>query len=162
MPKKAPRFPQKPSIKQTADGHLLMECNLEAQPPPKIKWSHGQEVVQEGGRYVMKLEPKDQDLYLASLLIKDPTAADGGAYKCTASNELGESNANINLNFAGQEETKGKAPTFVGKPKIIPKDGGAIILLECRVKSATKPTAHWFKAGERVNESGRFNKLMKQ
>ncbi len=33
---------------------------------------------------------------------EEPTANDGGAYKCTASNELGESNANINLNFAGK------------------------------------------------------------
>lgn len=33
--------------------------------------------------------------------VQDPTASDGGAYKCNASNELGESNANINLNFAG-------------------------------------------------------------
>jgi len=67
---KAPRFTQKPSIKQTSDGHLLMECNLEAQPLPKIKWSHGTDVVNEGGRYLMALEPKPNDLFLASLLIK--------------------------------------------------------------------------------------------
>jgi hypothetical protein len=34
--------------------------------------------------------------------LQDPNAGDGGAYKCTASNSLGESNANINLNFAGR------------------------------------------------------------
>lgn len=40
------------------------------------------------------------------LTLKDPSAGDGGAYKCTASNQLGESNANINLNFAGRFKTQ--------------------------------------------------------
>lgn len=34
-------------------------------------------------------------------IFKEPNVGDGGAYKCTASNRFGESNANINLNFAG-------------------------------------------------------------
>lgn len=38
---------------------------------------------------------------VAVVMSQDPIASDGGAYKCTASNDLGESNANINLNFAG-------------------------------------------------------------
>lgn len=88
--------------------------------------------------------------------IQDPTANDGGAYKCTAANDLGQSNANINLNFAGGEEKKG-GPVFVGKPRIIPQDGGALIMMECRVKSPTKPTAVWYKAGEAVKESARFH-----
>lgn len=67
---KAPRFTQKPSIKQTAEGHLLMECSLEAQPAPQIRWSHGTDAVKEGGRYTMVLDPKGQDLFMASLLIK--------------------------------------------------------------------------------------------
>lgn len=37
-----------------------------------------------------------------------------------------------------------KGPTFVGKPRIIPKDGGALILMECKVKSPQKPTAKWY------------------
>lgn len=40
-----------------------------------------------------------------------------------------------------------RGPTFVGKPRILPKDGGALILMECRVKSATRPTARWTKDG---------------
>lgn len=67
---KAPRFTQKPSIKQTAEGHLLMECSLEANPRPAIDWSHGVDRIAEGGRYVVKLENKEGDLYFASLLIK--------------------------------------------------------------------------------------------
>ena len=35
-------------------------------------------------------------------MFQDPKPEDGGAYKCTASNEMGESNANITLNFSGK------------------------------------------------------------
>lgn len=34
--------------------------------------------------------------------LQDPAPADGGVYKCVASNENGESNANITLNFQGK------------------------------------------------------------
>jgi hypothetical protein len=87
-------------------------------------------------------------------ILQDPTADDGGAYKCNAANEIGDSNANINLNFAGkkiffnqrkiflsgggEEKPKAKGPTFVGKPRIVPKDGGALIVMEARVKSTSK------------------------
>lgn len=38
----------------------------------------------------------------------------------------------------------------------MPKDGGSTVVLECRVKSQTTPTAQWFKAGEVVKNAGRF------
>jgi len=37
-----------------------------------------------------------------SFYFQDPKPEDGGAYKCTASNDNGESNANITLNFSGK------------------------------------------------------------
>ncbi len=67
---KAPRFTQKPSIKQTPDGHLLMECVVEAQPSPQIKWYHGTELLSPGGRYTIKLDEKGSDLFTATLLIQ--------------------------------------------------------------------------------------------
>lgn len=42
---------------------------------------------------------------------------------------------------AGDEQTKARGPSFVGKPRIIPKDGGALIVMECKVKSTSVPTA---------------------
>lgn len=155
----APRFIQKPSIQQTPQGDLLMECNLEADPLPEIVWHHSGTPIVAGGRVQLSIQNVSGIQYKAILIIKEPNAGDGGAYKCTASNQLGESNANINLNFAGgNEEQRGsnKGPTFIGKPRIIPKDGGALILMECRVKSTSKPVAKWFKDGTLLSIGGLF------
>lgn len=35
---KAPHFPQQPVARQNDDGSLELECFLEAQPVPDIKW----------------------------------------------------------------------------------------------------------------------------
>lgn len=67
---KTPRFTQKPSIKQTAEGHLLMECAIEAQPIPTIRWFHGTELMQDGGRLSTKLVEAGPESFTASLLIK--------------------------------------------------------------------------------------------
>lgn len=118
----------------------------------------------DNGRAVNGEAEKDYEIRLQENKIKnkifqDPTATDGGAYKCAASNELGESNANINLNFAGADEEKSvvKGPTFVGKPKIIPQQGGSVIVLECRVRSTSgRPTAVWTKNDQPVREGPRL------
>ncbi|PAV56319.1 hypothetical protein WR25_15733 [Diploscapter pachys] len=156
----APRFTQKPSIQQTSAGDLLMECNLESEPDPTITWQHSGNVLPPGGRVVQTLTPLGENLFKATLVIK-PNANDGGAYKCTAKNQLGESNANINLNFAGAggDENKSKNPTFVGKPRIMPKDGGALIVMECKVKSPTVPTAKWMKDGTPLTMGGLYHAI---
>ncbi|KAK0400071.1 hypothetical protein QR680_003339 [Steinernema hermaphroditum] len=157
----APRFTQKPSIQQTASGDLLMECHLEADPPPTIVWHHAGTPISESSRVTLSLVQLQNILYKASLVIKEPNANDGGAYKCTASNQLGESNANINLNFAGggDDAKASKGPTFVGKPRIIPRDGGALIVMECRVKSASRPTARWMKDGVPISMGAVFHEV---
>ncbi|XGW29138.1 hypothetical protein V3C99_008720 [Haemonchus contortus] len=156
----APRFTQKPSIQQTPTGDLLMECLLEADPPPTIAWQHAGNVISPSSRVTQVLSPLDGILYKANLIIKEPNAGDGGAYKCTARNQLGESNANINLNFAGGgDENKSKGPSFVGKPRIIPKDGGALIVMECKVKSPTPPVAKWLKDGVPLQMGGLYHAI---
>uniref|UniRef100_A0A0R3RHA4 Ig-like domain-containing protein n=1 Tax=Elaeophora elaphi TaxID=1147741 RepID=A0A0R3RHA4_9BILA len=164
----APRFTQKPSIQQTPQGDLLMECYLEADPPPDIVWNHGGTPIVAGPRVELTIANLQSNLYKAVLIIKfliqkifkEPNVGDGGAYKCTASNQFGESNANINLNFAGAgDEQKGvaKGPTFLSKPRIIPKDGGALIVMECRVKSASKPHGIWYKNGVPIHENALYS-----
>lgn len=154
----APRFTQKPSIQQTPTGDLLMECLLEADPPPTISWQHAGNVISSSARVSQVLSPLEGILYKANLIIKEPNVGDGGAYKCTARNQLGESNANINLNFAGGgDENKSRGPSFIGKPRIIPKDGGALIVMECKVKSPTPLVAKWMKDGVPLQMGGLYH-----
>ncbi|CAI4226474.1 unnamed protein product [Auanema sp. JU1783] len=157
----APRFTQKPSIQQTSTGDLLMECQLEADPQPTISWQHASVVIPSSARVIQSLSSIGENLYKASLIIKEPNAGDGGAYKCTAKNQFGESNANINLNFAGGggDEGRSRGPTFVSKPRIIPKDGGALIVMECKVKSSTTPTAKWMKDGSPLSMGGLYHAI---
>lgn len=66
----APRFTQKPSIQQTVQGDLLMECYLEADPPPDIVWNHAGIPIVAGPRVELTLTNLQSSLYKAILVIK--------------------------------------------------------------------------------------------
>lgn len=61
-----------------------------------------------------------RDVYVVSLEIKKPKASDGGTYRCNAINELGESSANIALNFQSmQQQEEKKDEITINKNKAI-------------------------------------------
>lgn len=97
---KAPRFPKKPTIQQKGD-LLVMECILEAQPMPEIKWFQGTKQINLTDRIKMTKKDGGKDTYILSLEISNPSMSDGGNWRCNAVNAFGESNANIALNFQG-------------------------------------------------------------
>lgn len=66
----APRFTQKPSIQQTPQGDLLMECHLEADPPPDIIWHHAGTPISAGPRVLLSLTNLQGNSYKANLIIK--------------------------------------------------------------------------------------------
>lgn len=82
-----------------------MECVLEAQPLPEIKWFQGSKQINLNDRIKMVKKDTGKDTYLLSLEISSPTIADGGNWRCNAVNAFGESNANITLNFQGTPPT---------------------------------------------------------
>ena len=101
-----PSFTQKPSIQQEEDGRrLLFECRVLADPLPTITWYHNDQEVREGGRYTI-IVVKDGNSYSICLEIDDVSVADGGKYRVTAKNTLGEASANIALNFDSKCETQ--------------------------------------------------------
>ncbi|VDO68163.1 unnamed protein product [Heligmosomoides polygyrus] len=51
-------------------GDLLMECLLEADPPPTISWQHAGNVISPSSRVVQVLSPLEGTLYKANLIIK--------------------------------------------------------------------------------------------
>jgi len=151
---KPPRFPKKPTIKQEGD-FLLMECVLEAQPLPEITWFQGSRALKAGDRLQMKQKETGKDTYLLTLVISNPSLADGGNYRCNAVNAFGESNANIALNFQGGDDG-GIAPTFIEKPKITPNSSGTLITMRCRCKANPEPQVTWFRGATQLSASGRL------
>lgn len=105
---KPPRFPKKPTIKQDEDPIseetlLIMECILEANPSPEIKWFRGDTpILESSDRHKLARKKTARDTYTLTLTIRAPTQEDGGQYRCNAVNSYGESNANIALNFQGK------------------------------------------------------------
>lgn len=151
---KPPRFPQKPTISQKGDV-LSMECILEALPVADITWFHGTESITDGERFKILRKAISNDTYLLTLQISQPTANDGGIYRCHAFNPFGESNAHITLNFKANENDRGFAPSFVEKPKIIPNKLGTLITMKCRCRSKPKPTVKWMRKKQEVKSSNR-------
>lgn len=96
----APTFTAKPSIRQLGSG-VEFEVGLTCDPAPSIVWYHGDQVIKDDGRFTT-LTQTDGANYTLILRISDVTAQDGGSYRVTAKNKLGESNANINLNLDGK------------------------------------------------------------
>lgn len=81
---------------------LIMECILEANPRPEIRWFRGETSIEETTpRYKMSMKKTARDQFTLTLTVRAPTQEDGGQYRCNAVNAYGESNANIALNFAG-------------------------------------------------------------
>ena len=58
-------------------------------------------MIQEHGRISMYKKICEKDVYIVSVTITNPTAEDGGQWRCNAFNPFGDSNANITLNFKG-------------------------------------------------------------
>lgn len=91
------------------------------------------------------------------LRLQDPSAPDGGTYRCHVKNEYGESNANLNLNIEAEPEPEGDGPTFVEKPRIQSQNKGKLVIMDCKVKAKPKPQIVWTHAGKVVKESSKIS-----
>lgn len=77
-------------------------------------------------------------------------------------NEFGESNANLNLNIEAEPEPEGEGPTFVEKPRILSRDNGKLVIMECKVKANPTPEITWTKEGVVVTETSQIKLYMEQ
>jgi len=154
---KAPHFPQQPVARQNDDGSLELECFLEAQPLPDIKWIYENNELKDGGRFSFKTVNKGGDSYSATLQIKDLADSDAGSYRCAIVNPFGKGNANFNLKLTGFS-----SPTFLEKPQISSRDEGRVMVMEFKAKSLLKPTFVWQKGDEIVAESDRYKIITKE
>ncbi|XP_070534198.1 LOW QUALITY PROTEIN: twitchin-like [Ptychodera flava] len=160
----APRFTMKPNMKQIDDGKKLkIDCELQADPRPKITWTRNGKEIFDGGKFHLRTEV-DEDIYFLSLTIDDVGGADGGDYVIFAKNDLGESTSTIKLNFANRGQappTKdaggaGEAPVFTMKPQIKQSKDGRRLTFECEIKATPRPTITWYKGDMPIKDGGRY------
>lgn len=153
----APSFVEKPRIIPNEAGTLItMKCRCKSKPAPVVTWYRGTEVVQESAKIAIKSSSTEEDIYELILEIKDPSAPDGGTYRCHVKNEFGESNANLNLNIEAEPEPEGDGPIFVEKPRIISENNGKLVIMECKVKATPGPEITWTKEGKVLTETSQM------
>ena len=70
---------------------------------------------------------------------QNPTADDGGDYKCVVKNDLGQLQAKLNLNIEAEPAVGtpaapavAGAPTFTEKPKIVTQESGKLVQMIVR------------------------------
>lgn len=150
----APSFIEKPRIIPNEDGTLItMRCVCKAKPAAEVTWYRGTTVIKASSKIEIKSKLMEEDVYELVLLLSNPSAADGGAYRCHVKNEFGESNANLNLNIEAEPEPEGEGPTFVEKPTIQSRDNGKLVIMGCKVKASPRPTIVWYHEGIEIKES---------
>lgn len=133
-----------------------MRCVCKAKPAAEVTWYQGTTAIKTSSKIQIKCTDISEDVYELVLLLSNPTAADGGAYRCHVKNEFGESNANLNLNIEAEPEPEGEGPTFVEKPTIQSKDNGKLVTMGCKVKASPKPTIVWYHEGKEITDSSKI------
>lgn len=153
----APSFVEKPGIIPNETGTLItMKCLCKAKPEPTVCWYKGDDIVQlQTGKINMKSTCVKEDHFEIVLEIMEPSAHDGGNYRCNVKNEFGESNANLNLNIEAEPEPEGEGPTFLSKPKIS-SEHSSLVQMQCHVRSKPPPTVEWTHEGKKVVESSKI------
>lgn len=133
-----------------------MKCRCKSKPAPVVTWYRAAEVVQESEKIAIKSSSTEEDIYELVLEIKDPSAPDGGTYRCHVKNEFGESNANLNLNIEAEPEPEGDGPIFLEKPRILSENNGKLVIMECKVKATPRPEITWTKEGKVLTETSQM------
>ena len=157
----APSFIGKPRI-VPAETAITLECRVKSKTAITATWSKGGTTIRESSRHQLTIVKEKAEEYYVTLVIKNPSAADGGSYKGLIKNEAGEITANLSLNIEGEaeEEDGSIAPTFLAKPSITADEDGQHILMEVRCRAKPKPTITWFHEGELVRTGGRIRQTI--
>merc|ERR1711971_1409485 len=153
-----PTFTEKPKIVPNEKGTLVtLKFRIKADPKPEIQWFKGMDKIQDSAKFSQKFTTlKETNEYEIALEIQDPSAEDGGDYKCLVKNDHGQLQAKLNLNIEAEPQAPGKttdAPTFVEKPKIVTLQEGKLVQLIVRYKASSKCTCSWYYKETMIQQS---------
>ncbi|XP_059091155.1 twitchin-like [Tigriopus californicus] len=101
-----PTFTEKPRIIPNPTGTLVtMKFRIKSRPKSEMQWYKGNHKIKEGSKFRSKYIEIGEDEYEIILEINNPTADDGGDYKCIVKNDLGQLQAKLNLNIEAEPVT---------------------------------------------------------
>merc|ERR1711953_1173102 len=153
-----PTFTEKPKIVPNEKGTLVtLKFQIKADPKCEIQWFKGMDKINDSAKYSQKYTALSaSNEYEIALEIQDPSADDGGDYKCLVKNDHGQLQAKLNLNIEAEPQASGKttwAPTFVEKPKIVTLQEGKLVQLIVRYKASSKCTCSWYYKETMIQQS---------
>merc|ERR1712018_769299 len=153
-----PTFTEKPKIVPNEKGTLVtLKFRIKADPKCEIQWFKGMDKINDSAKFSQKFTTlKETNEYEIALEIQDPSAEDGGDYKCLVKNDHGQLQAKLNLNIEAEPQAPGKttdAPTYVEKPKIVTLQEGKLVQLIVRYKASSKCTCSWYYKETMIQQS---------
>ena len=126
---------------------VTLKFQIKADPKCEIQWFKGMDKINDSAKYSQKYTALSaSNEYEIALEIQDPSADDGGDYKCLVKNDHGQLQAKLNLNIEAEPAVPGKtmdAPTFTEKPKIVTLNEGKLVQLIVSYKASSKCTCSW-------------------
>merc|ERR1712045_183936 len=149
---------EKPKIVPNEKGTLVtLKFRIKGDPKPEIQWFKGMDKITNSVKYSQKYTALSAtNEYEIALEIQDPSADDGGDYKCLVKNDHGQLQAKLNLNIEAEPAVPGKtmdAPTFTEKPKIVTLNEGKLVQLIVRYKASSKCTCSWYYKETMIEQS---------
>ena len=79
---------------------VTLKFRIKADPKPEIQWFKGMDKIKDSAKFSQKFTTlKESNEYEIALEIQDPSAEDGGDYKCLVKNDHGQLQAKLNLNI---------------------------------------------------------------
>ena len=109
-----PTFTEKPKIVPNEKGTLVtLKFKINADPKPEIQWFKGMDKIQDSAKFTQKYTALSaNNEYEIALEIQDPSADDGGDYKCLVKNKMGQLQAKLNLNIEAEPAGKYLVASF--------------------------------------------------
>ena len=87
----APRFVQKPQLRQEDEGNrLIFECELGGFPQPEVFWFREDTQITPDQRTNVKVTPTDKKTFIVVLELNDVVESDAGLYKIRSKNKFGD------------------------------------------------------------------------
>lgn len=119
-----------------------VEYEITGSSPLKVLWLRDQQPLPESStRYRISCERNKHTLEILQL-----TAADGGLYVCTASNNVGSAQASVEVRVVDK-------PNFVRPLGPVAAVVGAPLRLECEVDEDAGVAVSWTRDGRKVHQS---------